>query len=107
MIWGCKMTDTLTPLTATILDETTRCSLAELCRLCGVPAELVLEMIDEGLLCPQGPVPGEWHFTAIEIKRVQITVRLQRDLRINLPGCALALQLLEELEELRRLHRIR
>ena len=101
------MTNTLTPLTGTILDEDTRYNLAELCRLCGVPAELVLEMIDEGLLCPQGTVPNEWHFTAIEIKRIQITVRLQQDLRINLPGCALALQLLEELEELRRLHRTR
>jgi len=30
---------------------------------------------------------------------------LQHDLRVNLPGCALALELLEELEELRRLSR--
>jgi len=99
------MTDTLTPLTGTLLDEDTRYSFADLCRLCGVPAELIHEMIAEGLLLPQGAKPGKWYFTAIEIKRVQVTVRLQRDLRINLPGCALALQLLEELEELRRLHR--
>ncbi|MCL1979839.1 MAG: MerR family transcriptional regulator, partial [Proteobacteria bacterium] len=46
-------------------------------------------------------------FTAIAIKRVQTTMRLQRDLRINLPGCALALDLLEELEELRCLSRRR
>ncbi|MCF6187608.1 MAG: chaperone modulator CbpM [Desulfobulbaceae bacterium] len=101
------MTDTFTQITGTVLDENTRCSFGDLCRFCGVPAELILEMIDEGLLNPQGTAPGEWHFTAIEIKRVQTTIRLQRDLRVNLPGCALALQLLEELEELRRLHRIR
>ena len=101
------MTDTLTPLTGTVLDENTRCSLADLCRFCGVPAELILEMVDEGLLNPRGTMPGEWYFSAIEIKRVQTTIRLQRDLRINLPGCALVLQLLEELEELRRLHRMR
>lgn len=101
------MTDTLTLLTGTVLDENTRCSFGDLCRFCGVPAELVLEMIDEGLLNPQGSGPGEWSFTAVEIKRVQTTIRLQRDLRINLPGCALALQLLEELETLRRLQRIR
>jgi chaperone modulatory protein CbpM len=29
-------------------------------------------------------------------------VRLQRDLEINLPGVALALELMEEIEELRR-----
>ena len=101
------MTDTPTPLTGTVLDENTRCSLGQLCRLCGIPAERVLEMIDEGLLCPQRTASEELSFTAIEIKRIQITIRLQRDLRINLPGCALALELLEELEELRRLHRIR
>jgi chaperone modulatory protein CbpM len=101
------MTDILSPLTGTVLDEDTHCSFGDLCRLCGVPADLVLEMIDEGLLYPQGTTPKQWRFTAIEIKRVQTTIRLQRDLRVNLPGCALALQLLEELEKLRRLHRLR
>jgi len=100
------MTDTIT-LTGTVLDEDMRCNLGDLCRLCGVPADSILEMIDEGMLCPQGNTPKEWRFTALEVRRVQTTIRLQRDLRINLPGCALALQLLEELEELRRLYRTR
>ncbi len=100
------MTDTIT-LTGTVLDEDMRCNLGDLCRLCGVPADSILEMIDEGMLCPQGNTPKEWRFTALEVRRVQTTIRLQRDLRINLPGCALALQLLEELEELRRLYRMR
>lgn len=100
------MTDNIT-LTGTILDEDTRCNLGDLCRFCGVPADIILEMIDEGMLCPQGSTPGDWRFTALEIRRVQATIRLQRDLRVNLPGCALALQLLEELEELRRLRQIR
>ncbi len=100
------MTDTIT-LTGTVLDEDMRCNLGDLCRLCGVPADSILEMIDEGMLCPQGNTPKEWRFTALEIRRVQTAIRLQQDLRINLPGCALALQLLEELEELRRLYRMR
>ena len=40
-----------------------------------------------------------------EITRILRTLRLQRDLRINLPGCALVLDLLDEMEELRRLCR--
>ena len=100
------MTDEKT-LTGIVLDEDTCCNLGDLCRLCGVPADSILEMIDEGMLCPQGTHPGEWRFSALEIRRVQTTIRLQRDLRVNLPGCALALQLLEELEELRRLCRRR
>jgi len=100
------MTDTHLPLSGTLFDENTRCGFGDLCRLCGIPAEFVLEMIEEGLLCPRGSAPEEWSFTAVEIKRVQTTIRLQRDLRVNLPGCALALQLLEELEELRHLQRV-
>jgi len=84
-----------------VLDEDCRLNFAEFCRLCGVPAEEILEMIEEGLICPSGESPRHWSFSGREFKRVQVTLRLQRDLRVNLPGCALALDLLEELEELR------
>ena len=90
-----------------VIDEETRYSLAELCRLCGVSAEHVHDMIDEGLIVPQGGTPLSWRFSLCELRRVQTAIRLQRDLRINLPGCALVLDLLEELEELRRLLRLR
>lgn len=95
------MTDTLIYLKGTILDEDLECGLHDLCRMCNIPAELIHEMIDEGLIRPSGTEPLHWRFTAIEIQRVQTTLRLQRDLRINLPGCALVLDLLEELEKLR------
>ena len=94
-------------LQGVILNEDTRCTLADLCRLCGGPAEVIHEMVEEGLLTPEGLSPGDWRFTCVAIKRVQTAVRLQHDLRVNLPGCALALDLLEELEELRRLLRVR
>lgn len=87
----------------TVLDEELECTLAEICRLCGVSAELIHDMVNEGIISPAGSSPLEWHFTTIEIKRVQTTVRLHQDLQVNLPGCALALDLMDELEELRQL----
>ncbi len=96
-----------TLLTGTVLDEEMICNLRDLCSLCNVTAETIHEMIDEGLLRPRGSGPRQWCFSAVEIRRTQTTLRLQRDLRINLPGCALVLDLLEELEELRRLNRYR
>jgi chaperone modulatory protein CbpM len=36
------------------------------------------------------------------VRRVRTVVRLQRDLGVNLPGAALALELLERIEELQR-----
>lgn len=101
------MTEHITYIQGMVLDEETRCSLADLCRFCGVNAEIIHSMIDEGIITPEGYTPGEWRFSFIAVKRVQTAIRLQNDLRVNLPGCALALDLLEELEELRRTSRHR
>ena len=92
-------------LTGSVLDDEMLLSLRELCRLCGVNAENVIAMVDEGVVEPQGAHPGEWRFRGMSVRRAQIALRLQRDLRVNLPGAALVLDLLEELEEFRRLHR--
>lgn len=94
-------------LTGIVLDDDMLLNLRELCRLCGVNAENIIAMVDEGVVEPQGAHPGEWRFRGMSVRRVQIALRLQRDLRVNLPGAALVLDLLEELEELRRLHRQR
>lgn len=97
------MTERRTYIQGMVLNEETRCTLADLCKLCGVNAENIHDMIEEGVINPEGLSPHEWRFTYVAIKRVQTAVRLQQDLRVNLPGCALVLDLLEELEELRRL----
>ncbi len=94
-------------LSGMLLDDDLQCSLAELCSLCGLPADTILEMIDEGLLQPEGRSPREYSFRGSAVWRVQTAMRLQRDLRVNLPGCALVLDLLEELAELRRICRYR
>lgn len=85
-----------------VLDDQARLSLYELSEICGIGEEMILDMIEEGLLEPQGRGPEEWRFRCYEVRRVQVAVRLQQDLRVNLPGAALILDLLEELEELRR-----
>jgi chaperone modulatory protein CbpM len=101
------MTEHITYIQGMVLDEETRCSLADLCRLCGVDAEIIHSMIDEGIITPEGYAPREWHFSFVAVKRVQTAIRLQNDLRVNLPGCALALDLLDEIEALRRSSRRR
>ena len=84
-----------------ILDDSFEFSLLDLCRCCSVQAETIIEMVDEGMLTPRGMVPAEWRFTGTALRRVEITLNLQRDLGVNLQGAALALELLEELEHLR------
>lgn len=90
-----------------LLDEQLRFTLADMCRVCGVHAEFLVELVDEGIITPDVPARSRratqrWHFDGIAVVRVQRAVRLQRDLGVNLPGVALALQLLDELEALRQ-----
>jgi chaperone modulatory protein CbpM len=93
---------------AEILDDDVEVTLGELCRICQVSAERVLELVDEGIVEPQGHEIAHWRFRAISIRRARSALRLQRDLGVNTAGAALALDLLEELEAMRvRLRRFK
>ena len=86
-----------------VLDEHLKVSFKELCDMCGITPEMIMEMINEGLI----EHPGEekkrnWRFRGYEVHRIQIAMRLQRDLHVNLPGAALAVDLLEQLEKMHR-----
>jgi chaperone modulatory protein CbpM len=91
-----------TIMTGIVLDDSVDFSLGELCRCCGVNAEMVIEMVDEGLLEPTGASPEQWRFHGPALWRVRTALRLTQDLRVNLAGAALAVELMDELEELRR-----
>ncbi len=90
-----------TSITVELIDESYELSLAELCRCCTVQAETIIEMVDEGLLEPRGASPAQWRFAGPALRRVEMTLNLQRDLRVNLPGAVLAIELMDEI---RRLH---
>ncbi len=86
-----------------IVDETMEITIVELCRTCAVDAELVEAMIDEGVIEPSRRRHEAWCFALSAVKRTRVAVRLQRDLGVNLAGAALAIELLERLEQLERL----
>ena len=89
-------------LSGEVLDERVSYSLREICRVCHVHAELIIDIVDEGIVTPRGSEPHVWRFDGRSVVRVQRALRLQRDLGINLAGAALAVDLLEEIERLRR-----
>lgn len=97
----------LTLLPGEVLEEETELSLADLCRVCGLPAEQVFELVEEGLIEPLGRDPRQWRFRGASVQRIRCAQRLQRDLSVNVAGAALALELLEEIDRLRvRLRRL-
>ena len=95
-------TDEMLPqMSGIILEEQTELTLAEVCRACAVHAEYIIELVEEGVLVPDGNAPVSWRFTGTHMHRATVSLRLQRDLGVNLAGVALALQLLDEVEALR------
>lgn len=90
-----------------LIEAETLITLDELCRNCTVQTEEVITMVREGILEPADGEAvrsgaGRWRFHISSVRRVRTVVRLQRDLGVNLPGAALALELLDRIAELER-----
>ena len=90
-----------------ILDRNLKLTLTEICRLCSVSPDEIYEMVDEGILEPKGASANNWQFHGYELKKIQITLRLRRDLQVNLPGAAVIVNLLDEIDKLKRQVRTR
>lgn len=82
------------------------CTLEEICVACKVEAGWVAELVEHGALDPIGQSPSEWRFTQISVVHLAKAKRLERDLGLNTPGIALALDLIDQIEDLRRRLRI-
>jgi len=95
------MKQTTDILSGRIVENEKPLTLRQLCDTCAVRAEYIIEMVDEGFIEPIGVERSHWCFSGVSVRRVQRAKRLQRDLGINLAGAALAIELLEEIEQLR------
>jgi chaperone modulatory protein CbpM len=84
-----------------VLDEKVTFTLRELSYACGIQTELIVEMVDEGVIEPAAS-DTEWTFHGDSLVRAQRALRLVRDLDLNWPGAALALDLLDELERMQK-----
>jgi len=87
-------------LTGIIIEEEIHLSLRELCDACAVHAEFITELVDEGVIEPSGFDKSHWCFSGVSLHRIRAAKHLQRDLGINLAGVALALDLLDEVQQL-------
>lgn len=92
-------------ISGTVLDESIRFTLVDLCRYAKTSPDLVIEMVEEGILDPEGGSVHNWVFDTKALKRLQVAIHLQQDLGVNLSGSALILDLLEEMETLREQQR--
>ena len=89
-------------LSGAIFEESALLTVKDLSRMCAVEERHIVEFVEEGVLSVVEVNAAEWHFTGTALRRARLALRLERDLEINLAGVALALELIEELERLRR-----
>jgi chaperone modulatory protein CbpM len=64
--------------------------------------DILSDMVSWGIASPSGATPERWLFSQDDYDRIGSASRFNKDLDINIPGAAMALQLLEELDRMRR-----
>jgi len=91
----------ITWIEGSIVEHDVHITMVELAQATHTPEDLIMAWVSEGVLSPAGASPEDWRFSGNSLQRAKTAARLMHDLELNLPGVALALNLLEELDQLR------
>ena len=88
-----------------LMEDITELTLDDLCRACVAQADIIIELVSEGVIdtadAPPNQPPEHWRFTGLHLQRAKVAMRLHRDLGVNFAGAALALELMDELQTLK------
>ncbi len=82
-------------------EEINELTFDELCSVCQVPPDFVVELISYGTIEPHGTTKQTWRFEAQQIHVIRTAIRLHQDLDVNHAGIALAMDLFKQVDELR------
>jgi len=85
-----------------VVEQRPELSLAELCRCARASAELVAELVEYGLLTPSAGAVADWRFGADSLAVARRAGRLVDELGLNAAGAAVAIELLDRIEQLER-----
>jgi chaperone modulatory protein CbpM len=97
-----NMTQTqITWIEGTVVEDEVHMSIVEISQATRAPEELIMSWVSEGVLSPAGSSPEDWRFSGDSLKRAKTAAHLTHDLELNIPGVALALDLLDEITRLR------
>ena len=95
------MNDTISSaLSGSVVEDDVELTIVELCRACRTSEHEIELWVVEGVLQPRGESRASWRFGGDALARIRVATRLTRDLDLNAPGVALALDLLDRIAEL-------
>jgi chaperone modulatory protein CbpM len=86
---------------ASVVENEVHMTIVELSHAARTPQELIMSWVSEGVLSPVGSSPEDWRFSGDSLRRAKTAAHLTHDLELNAPGVALALDLLDEIAQLR------
>ena len=86
---------------ASVVENEVHMTIVELSHASRTPQELIMSWVSEGVLSPAGSSPEDWRFSGDSLRRAKTAAHLTHDLELNVPGVALALDLLDEIAQLR------
>ena len=84
-----------------VVENEVHMTIVELSHASRTPEDLIMTWVSEGVLSPVGSSPQDWRFSGDSLRRAKTAAHLTHDLELNAPGVALALDLLDEIAQLR------
>lgn len=75
-------------------------NLEELCTICHITPDFIIELVAYGTVEPSGNSSTSWLFDSRQLHVIQTATRLHQDLEVNHAGIALAIDLLQQVENL-------
>lgn len=88
--------------TGDLVTDTPDIAIEEFCEACHVNVDQVRAFVEEGIVQPHGAERARWRFSYSSVITVRRARRLEHQLGLNPAGAALALELLDQIEDLRR-----
>lgn len=88
-------------LTGMLIGDEAVLSVRDMTSACGVEIQWIVELVNEGVLAPQGNSETAWRFVAADLIRVRKLARLARDFETSVSAAAVMLDLIEEVARLR------
>ncbi len=80
---------------------TVKLTVSELCESVQISEDMLIEIVSQGIVEPKGASPASWQFDDSMLNILKRAVRLREELDIEWAGIALALDLLDELDQLK------
>lgn len=84
-----------------LLEENFVLTIEDICENCGLSLIEITSYIEEGIIDVEGGDSTNWLFTETSIVQIKKASRLEKDLRLNPAGVALALELMSEIDDLK------